>query len=1152
MNGPIFKYIEKNMRPHIKRVEIHNYKTHRNTKITLSEGINSIVGPNGVGKSNIVEAIIFCLGERSPKYLRVSSFNELIYNFRKDLDLSVTLTIIDAEGNEHKFKRIYSPKKGHIYRYNGKNISRTSYLVNLLKLGGKGFKYVYIRQGDITRWAEASPREIKDIIHEALGIKQYNQKRKEALEKLKEAETKLEGIQANYKEMQKIVYEFRDLLIAYDTLSNIESLKSIIEGDILQRELIKLLGKKKKYLEIDKKLAAKENKITGRLDELEERLNTLRAKNSEVLELYEKYEKLSRDLNQEILEMMQRENELREKLRENKLTRIRMEIDYLRGRIRDERGKAREEAKEIKEITKILKEYEKDRDRLKKEAENKLKRIEEIEQALEELEDLRKNLLNAYKENIDKNLKVLVEKELVKTRKKEIENEVLEIDQRIRNYLKSIENLRKKREEHASEIRKIRDTLNTHRKKMRELSRKIDRINKEISNAYKLLNKLDRVIDNITREGIHESRYYKDANRVLEVTKKIRMDGIYGILSDLIKGPKPILSLLKDIDIRGWYSIVVKDHKTALKVLEIAKDLNKEVHVKVADIKTTQEIEDTSVVYILKYPRKIENLIINLYGDINRVTGFDEALEVINRGKRAVHVNGSFFLYRGGLISSGKIFIKLPKDIETIVNVRNKFRETISRREKHLETLKRDLDELKREETNQLSKILTLRLTINFIDKNIKFLNNVIRRLREKKRLREESLREYKQIKSEEEDVASNIEKIEKQIDALTKDRRLIEDELENIENELHNFESEIAKIKGRIEIFRNLNKERMSRIAKLKSDIEELEKEIPNLKEKVREISRSLKNIRQERSKKMKELSKINGKLDKLREINNKINTQISKILDYMKKLREREMRIKERRNLIRSKMLILQKSIDDLKAKLERYQGKIISLKNREVSEKLYNSLEEEEKIMPQTSEVIIKWYLERIEPYKIYSTRRAELLQEKEEILNFIREIDMKREEIFFKGFQDIKDRFYKMFKEIFPDGEVEIRLAREDDIDSDVLIYVQFMGKPKILLSTASGGEKTSLILLLLFSIYSVNKDTVFILDEVDAHMDLKVVDNIANIIKAQRKYSQIILVTLPGHDSMINIADIVIPVTFARQHSRVFPIKREFLDKVRGE
>lgn len=1139
------------MKPYIKRIEIHNYKTHRNTKITLSEGINSIVGPNGVGKSNIVEAIIFCLGERSPKNLRVSSFNELIYNFRKDLEVSITLIIVDTDGKEHKFKRIYSPRRGHIYRYNGKNVTRTSYLINLLKLGGRGFKYVYIKQGDITRWADATPREIRDIIHEALGIKQYNQKRREAIEKLKEAEAKLEGIQANYQEMQKIIYEFRDLFVSYDTTYNINSLKSIIDGYALNEELKELSDKKRKYIEIDKKLAKKEGKVKAKLDNLEEKLESLRIKAAKVLDTYETYEKRSRILNREILELVNLENRLMRDLRENRLSRVKMEINYLKNRIMEEKIKAKEEAGDIKNILKILKKYEKERDKLKNEINSKTRKIEEIEKTLDNLEKIKKSLLNTYKEDVDKNLNKLLQKELVKSRRNEITAEIQDINKRIKNYQKSMEDLRRKREEHTSEIKRIKEFLDTHKKKIRELKRKIERVDKEIANAYKLLNKLDNILNHITLDSLHENKYYKDANKVIEITKKIRIDGVYGILSDLIKGPSTTLSLLRDIDIKGWYSIVVKDHDTALKVLEIAKDLGKEIHVKIANAEITQDVDDSSVIYILKYPKKIEKLLINLFGDINRVNGFEEALDIVNKEKRAIHIDGAFLLYRGGVISPGKILIKLPRDIETILNVRNKFLNLINKRETYLDKLKRTLDDMKREETNQVSKILTLKLTINFIEKNIKFFSNIIKHLKNKKKLKEDMLKGYEEIESGDDEISHRISELDNQIETIARDRKLIQKEIEDITRELYNIEGEIAKVRGKIEVFRNLNIERLSRIEKLKSNINNLDEEVPHLVGKIKETSQKLKRIRREKTEKTKELTSIGNKLQKYRKLNSKINERISKILNNIKELRTREMKIKEKRNIARSKILILQRSIDDLKSKLERYHGKLIQLMDKDESQRVYNSLEDELQKLPQSSEVVEKWYLERVEPYKVYSMRRDELIKEKEEILNFINEIDLKRENIFYKGFEDIKERFYKMFKEVYPDGEVEIRLEREGDIDSDILVYVQFVGKPKILLSTASGGEKTSLILLLLLSIYSVNKDAVFILDEIDAHMDLRVVDDIANIIKAQRKYSQITLVTLPGHDSMINIADIVIPVTFTKQHSRVFPIKREFFDKIRG-
>jgi len=221
-------------------------------------------------------------------------------------------------------------------------------------------------------------------------------------------------------------------------------------------------------------------------------------------------------------------------------------------------------------------------------------------------------------------------------------------------------------------------------------------------------------------------------------------------------------------------------------------------------------------------------------------------------------------------------------------------------------------------------------------------------------------------------------------------------------------------------------------------------------------------------------------------------------------------------------------------------------MEINNLEAAKELVENLRRELEEIGDVSQIAERTFLEQLEPYKNYSTRRHELLKERDEIIEFIRDIDEKRLEIFEEGFRKIRERFIDMFKTVFPDSKVWIELEEEGNIDSGVLVYIEFTGKPRITIAAASGGERTSIILMLLLSIYSINEDTIFIFDEIDAHMDPRVVDNIAKIIKAQEKYSQIILVTLPGHDSMINIADIIIPVTFTRGASKAFSIKSELL------
>ncbi len=1131
------------MKPYIKRVEIHNYKTHKNTRLIFSPGINSIVGPNGAGKSNIVQAILFCLGERSPKNLRVSSFNEIVYNFRKDLDVSVTLTIVDSKGEEHRFKRIYSPRKGeHIYRYNGKRVSRTAYLLNLLKLGTNGLKHVYIKQGDITRWADATPKDIKEMIHEALGLKEYNQRRREALERLAEAEKKLESIQAQYLRMQEIVYTFRDHMVSYETSQTATYLKNTLEHTITKM----LLKEKEEQLTRLKKRKAKIDKIYTRIVRLEGQVSQ---KISDYIEKYSEATNRQTEinteinrLNTEIINLLNEENRLKDKIRRAKINEINTKIELLKKEIKKIREETREEAKTLREELQSLKTIEKEAEKLRKEINKLDTEITELERLEEEIIKQEAEKLEEYRRIINQESEELLREKIKELRKREYEEELRELRRRMEVYQRTINELRRRREDTLNKLKSLREELERHRKSMRETERRLKKTSNEVRNAYKLLRKLENILDNLTRDKQAEVKYYNDSSKVLEATKTLRLPGVYGILSEMVKGPPKILRLIRDLDLRSWYAIIVKDRDTALRVAEIANELEKDISILTADGAMDKTLPDNSVIYLLKYPKKIENIVINLYGDIETVATLEEALEKTSKGARTIHIDGEFLLHPRGYIRTTGILVKLPKDVETLKTIRDKFRRVIQRKEEELADLEAKLREQQREENKIMGRIISTQLTIKYIDRNIKLLSDITKRLREKeKRIKEELSKEKRETKRErrEASLTSQIEEVRRRIAEL-KSRR------EELKKELSELEEVINRKRVAIQLFQNNTKAKKNRIQELKREIEALENEKPELKNKIKELASQIKELVDRRLQYTRKINSLNKELEKIKKSLEKLEEKRKKLEDKLSKIREKREKISSVRTKLTTKLSLLEAEVARLRNTLDKTVARELEINNLENAKELVDSLKRELEEIGEVSQIAERTFLEQLEPYKNYSTRRSELLQERNEILEFIREIDEKRLQIFEEGFQKIKERFMEMFETVFPESKVWIELEEEGNIDSGILVFIEFPGKPRITIAAASGGERTSIILMLLLSIYSINEDTIFIFDEIDAHMDPRVVDNIARIIKAQEKYSQIILVTLPGHDSMINIADIIIPVTFTKGASKAFSVKSELL------
>lgn len=194
------------MNTRITKISLQGFKSfRRRIAVPFFPGFNVFCGPNGVGKSNILDAVSFVIGGTSTKALRAGRLFELIYHGNGDAPpsdyASVTLWLDNSdklfpfEEPEIAIKRKINKKGMSIFKINGKTTTRekVTELLSSARINPDG--YNIIMQGDVSQIIEMNPLERRSIIDEISGIAQYNEKKDKAQknldvvgEKLKEVE----------------------------------------------------------------------------------------------------------------------------------------------------------------------------------------------------------------------------------------------------------------------------------------------------------------------------------------------------------------------------------------------------------------------------------------------------------------------------------------------------------------------------------------------------------------------------------------------------------------------------------------------------------------------------------------------------------------------------------------------------------------------------------------------------------------------------------------------------------------------------------------------------------------------------------------------------------------------------------------------------
>jgi chromosome segregation protein len=177
----------------LRKIRLSGFKSFVDpTTIDIPSEIIGIVGPNGCGKSNVIDAIRWVMGESSAKHLRGDMMADVIFNgstTRKPVgQASVELVFDNTEGrlgdkfaayNEISVRRQVNRDGQSIYMLNGTRCRRRDITDVFLGTGLGPRSYAIIEQGTISRLVEAKPAELRDFLEEAAGISKYKERRRE-------------------------------------------------------------------------------------------------------------------------------------------------------------------------------------------------------------------------------------------------------------------------------------------------------------------------------------------------------------------------------------------------------------------------------------------------------------------------------------------------------------------------------------------------------------------------------------------------------------------------------------------------------------------------------------------------------------------------------------------------------------------------------------------------------------------------------------------------------------------------------------------------------------------------------------------------------------------------------------------------------------
>lgn len=1135
---------------------MHGFKSFAKKEVLkLSEGVTTVVGPNGCGKTNIVDAIRWVLGEQKSTVLRGGKMEDVIFNGAENMKplsvCDVTLTVHNNKGklpieyNDIEIgRRVY--RNGESEYSLNKTPCRLKDINDLFVDTGMGSDaYSVIELKMIEQILSENGDDRRRMFEEASGINKYRKQRKSTLRKfdatrfdlerindvISEVEQKVHGLELQlkrFKRHEKLTEQLRETDIAL----------AFLRVDKYRGIMLPLQDEIKEYNHL-------RNSKTDQSSKHEEELE----KNREV---YKKQEEELNILQGNLLELTESQQDIRQNIL----------IWTEKGRsslLSIERGQSNYKSNEdrieilIKDGSTFLKESESLQSALDqsltlyKSEKESLEKIEvEYHKELKHLDQIQNERWNHQKKMVsnrsiyDRTLSLIDDK--TEANNTLIEKLSLEKDKSedIRGIITSLEKKQSALEKNLSGEKKIANKLQL------QLEQKIIKQQDIIKDYNSLIVKTESLNDQAkfyselieSNEGFPEGTQY-----VLENPKVF--SNVLGTVADVFSVEDKYRDALENGLGELSHCLISKDKKTGLQTLEKATEANAgdltiipfkeaiELKVKLDPVPKTSNIiaRASEIVNTSKRLRPLADYIL---GDLIIVEDIQQAAKDKKlEGWRLVDLKGSY---------TGKDLIIKSRQISEHGNL-------LGRKSK-LEMLSKQINKSKIKEEEILKAQSSIEVEIESLNEKLAENKNSVRSVEDQLNDLESNLMRNHLNQTQ---CLDNIKIIKKDItdtEQIINDSKIavkkIEPDIEKAEKILSSFQEKINEANqsvvsagkkrdaqqqilqdARVEMV-NVESKRDNLIYKSNSANEQVEAikqnqviildEEKNLKALKKDLDQKIKNGE-------KELNKINAELQKQRSIIDLKKSVFRETYNMIDQIQTKIKLEQKDRESILENLKSSEFKLNDLKQKIEIVFQQIKERYNTSVPDKLIVDDSEDElayqveKIQRSLENIgpvnmaVQDEYNEDNERLNHLRKQRDDLVESEENLRETIQKIDRIARKKFQETFKHISKNYEKLFNLFFEGGYGNLRLVGDPDpLEADIVIDAQPPGKRNTSLRLLSSGEKALTAISLLFAIYQVKPSPYCILDEVDAPLDDVNIHKFTKVLKQFADETQFIIVT----------------------------------------